>query len=118
MFCLEAQERTEVLRTTLKTSAEKILAVGNRTESHEKVKQFVHPSVLTHCGPKEVRGIGIVYLIFICCAFKWSVLDLLLSLALCKSRVTARRGYMTARPSVESMIDGSRQWQTESNNKR
>jgi len=34
-----------------------------------------------------------------------------LLLALCKSRVTARRGYMTARPTVESMIDGSRQWQ-------
>jgi hypothetical protein len=38
--------------------------------------------------------------------------------ALCKSRVTARRGYMTARPSVQSMIDGSRQWTTQSNDKR
>ena len=70
VLCLQAQERREVLRTTLRTTAEKILAVGNRTDSHEKLKQFVHPSALTHCGSKEVLGIGIVYLIFICCAFK------------------------------------------------
>lgn len=43
VLCLQAQERREVLRTTLRTTAEKRLVVGNGTESHEKVKQFVHP---------------------------------------------------------------------------